>query len=202
MCLSSALAFATSGHAAVEAQPLIPIALTWLHLAATSLWAGGLLIFALTMGLLLAERSTEQRGELLALLVGRFSTLALVSAPTAHIDLTLTPVPSRPFDETRSAGDLQVRLRVEPSSIGDNRFAVTVTDQKGSVVTTQLVRLTFKMCDMDMGTNMLQAAPGGGGDYQASGSPLSMIGDWEVTVLARRAGTDDVEVVFVVPVGE
>jgi hypothetical protein len=111
-------------------------------------------------------------------------------------------VPSRPFSETQAAGDLRVRLEVAPASIGDDRFHVTVTDEAGAQVPTQLVRLTFTMQEMDMGTNQLVATPEAGASYGVSGAPMSMVGRWQIVVTVRRAGVRDVEATFVVPVGE
>jgi nitrogen fixation protein FixH len=122
--------------------------------------------------------------------------------PTVTPGPTRTPVPSRPFDQTQAAGDLQVRLEVSPANIGDDRFRVTVTDKGGAPVETQLVRLSFMMLEMDMGTNQLVATPEARASYAVSGAPLSMIGKWQVTVTVRRAGVRDVEAVFTVPVGE
>lgn len=129
-------------------------------------------------------------------------TPTAVRVPTVTPGPTRTPVPSRPFDQTRLAGDIQVRLAVEPASLGENRFAVTVRDSAGQIVTPQLVRLTFAMREMDMGENVLEAQPTTGDPIALSGSPLSMVGDWQVTVLVRRAGRADVTAMFEVPVGE
>ncbi|MBX0328476.1 FixH family protein, partial [Oscillochloris sp. ZM17-4] len=115
---------------------------------------------------------------------------------------TRTPVPSLPFDAAQAAGDLRVRLQVDPASIGDDRFRVTVTDQAGAPVETQRVRLTFEMREMDMGENQLIATPAAQASYEVSGAPMSMVGEWQITVTVRRAGVRDVDVVFTVPVGE
>ncbi|NWF81017.1 MAG: hypothetical protein HXY37_13385 [Chloroflexi bacterium] len=52
-----------------------------------------------------------------------------------------------------------------------------------------------------MGENVLEAPGDANGNVTLSGSPLSMAGDWQVTVLVRRAGLADVTAVFAVPVG-
>lgn len=89
-----------------------------------------------------------------------------------------------------------------PASIGENRFQVTVTDVADQAVAIQLVRLTFEMVEMDMGVNELLAEAQGNTLFVTTGSPLSMVGDWQVRVLVRRANADDVEADFRVPVGE
>lgn len=122
--------------------------------------------------------------------------------PTVTPGPTRTPVPSRPFGHTQMVADLRVRLEVAPASIGENRFQVVVTDQSGAPLAIQLVRLTFAMLAMDMGMNELVAEPEGQTGFVATGTPLSMVGDWQVRVLVRRADAADVEASFVVPVGE
>lgn len=318
------LTFAASGHASVELAPVLPVLSDWLHLAATSLWVGGLLCFALLAPIVVRSAPDTQRAPLLSQLFARFSALALGSVavltvtgtyaalreltsiadlwqtaygqalllklllftgllvfgayhllvarprlaswasqaaktilaarvprwigatlrvetglallallaaaaltslpppeatgqgslqslaptPTAMIVPTVTPaptrtsVPSQPFDQTQSVADLQIRLAVTPASIGENRFQIAVTDQTGAPVATQLVRLTFEMVEMDMGTNELVAEAQEQTLFVTTGSPLSMVGDWQVRVLVRRADADDVEASFVVPVGE
>jgi copper transport protein len=65
---------AAGGHAATQATPAIGIAVLTVHLAATSIWIGGLALFALTIGPLRAAHPAH-----LPRLVRRFSTLALLS---------------------------------------------------------------------------------------------------------------------------
>jgi hypothetical protein len=138
----------------------------------------------------------------LAAAPGANPTPTAIRVPTITPGPTRTPVPSRPFDQTQAIGDLHVRLEVSPAHIGDDRFRVTVTDQSGEPVETQVVRLTFAMLEMDMGTNQLVATPEAQASYTVSGAPLSMVGKWQVTVTVRRAGVRDVEAVFTVPVGQ
>jgi len=317
LCLGALLllTFALAGHAGAIAQPLLPVAVSWLHLAATSVWVGGLLLFALNLGSLPGAHASNERLALLGALLRRFSPLALGSVivltisgliaafrelpapaalwqstygqtlslklllfgamlacgayhllivrpgvmsgssarwprrfrrslwlegglgllvlalagaltslapptraelaalaapeptPTARIVPTITPgptrtpVPSRPFDQLLPAGDLQVRLAVSPASLGENRFQVHVTAPTGQPVAPQLVRLTFTMLTMDMGQSVLEA-DALDGVFTVTGNPLSMVGDWQVVVLVRRAGAEDVTAVFRVPVGE
>lgn len=300
------MTYALAGHAGASAQPASAVMISWLHLAATSAWAGGLLALVISLPALGAEHSA------LRALLGRFSPLAIggvavialsgaaaalreiptpadlwqtaygqalslklllfggmlllgaahlragraggdpaaagrprlrrslraegglallalgaaalltslpppaaggataaapptptaIRVPTVTPGPTRTPVPSRPFDQSLPAGDMQVRLAVEPASLGENRFAVTVRDSAGQIVTPQLVRLTFAMREMDMGESVLEAQPAAGEPITLSGTPLSMVGDWQITVLVRRAGLQDVTAVFEVPVGE
>ncbi|MEI8307034.1 MAG: CopD family protein [Chloroflexales bacterium] len=130
------------------------------------------------------------------------ATPTIIRVPTVTPGPPRTLVPSQPFDQTQGVGDLRVRLEVNPASIGNDRFKVTVTDQGGAPVATQVVRLDFAMLEMDMGSNQFVATPEAQSSYTVSGAPLSMVGTWQVTVTVRRAGVRDVEAVFSVPVGE
>lgn len=308
------LTYALAGHAGAAANPLVPVVISWLHLAATSVWVGGLWCLVLSMAL---PRDLAAKPHRLRItLLGRFSRLALLSVlvlvvsgsalalrelpslsalwlsrygqalsvklllfggmlvlgavhlllvrrwvkrsaaapwarhfrrslpaeaalavlvlgaagmltslapptaaellaraaptlrptaivvPTGTPGPTRTPVPSRPFDQTLPAGDLRVRLAVSPASPGENRFQVQVWDAANQPVKIQLVRLNFTMREMDIGERVLEALPDSDGSVRLSGSPLSMVGDWQITVLVRRAGFADVTTVFAVPVGE
>lgn len=307
------LTYTLAGHAGASTRPFVPVMLSWMHLAATSVWVGGLWCFVLCLP---ALRSTTGPSGTFLCLFGRFSRLALLSVPVLvltgsglafhelpslpalwlspygqalsvklllfggmlalgafHLLLvrprigradgapwveqfrrslpaeaslavlvlgavgvltslapptaaellaraapparptaiivptvtpgpTRTPVPSRPFDQTLPAGDLLVRLTVSPASLGENQFRVEVRDGANQPVAVQLVRLRFAMREMDMGETILEARPDGEGSVTLSGSPLSMVGNWQISVLVRRAGLADTTVVFEVPVGE
>jgi copper transport protein len=307
------LTYALAGHAGAAANPLVPITVAWMHLAATTVWVGGLWCFVLCLPL---PQHAAAPPRLLLTLLGRFSRLALLSVPVLvmsgsalalrelpglaalwlspygqalsvklllfggmlvlgafHLLLvqprigrgdagpwarhfrrslsaeagvavlvlgatglltsmapptaaellaraaptlrppainvptvtpgpTRMPVPSRSFDQTLPAGDLRVRLTVSPARPGENHFQVEVRDAAGQPVAIQLVRLTFTLREMDMGEKVLEAQADAEGNVTLSGSPLSMVGDWQITVLVRRVGLADVTAMFDVPVGE
>jgi copper transport protein len=141
----------------------------------------------------------------LALLVimaaGALTSLAPAPVQT-NVASAARTIPSVPFDQTQHVDDLHVRLQVTPASISRNEFRVTVADTDGQPVEAQLVRLEIDMIDMDMGETRLELPPSGPGEYSATASPLSMVGEWRITVLVRRADADDVRAVFTVPVGQ
>lgn len=114
---------------------------------------------------------------------------------------TRTPVPSKPFAETKNIQDLQVGLAVTPANIGKNRFRVTLRDAAGNPVDVQKVELSIEMLTMDMGVNKVEVSPQGIGTFEAPEGWLSMVGKWKVNVTVRRADADDVETEFMVPVG-
>ena len=72
------LAQSLSSHAAATSiWTTFTVAVDWLHLAAMTIWIGGLVALAAAVPLALAERPEHERAGLLAPLVGRFSSLGL-----------------------------------------------------------------------------------------------------------------------------
>ncbi len=72
------LTLSLESHSAASPQPFLPVAMDTLHLAAASVWVGGLFLFL--GGLLIARRvGPSPRTQLTALLLPRFSNLALTS---------------------------------------------------------------------------------------------------------------------------
>ena len=79
--LLALLTISLGSHAAAEPEPFLPILSDWAHLIVASLWIGGLIHFAAVM---IASRTLEPpaRTRLTAVLIPRFSALALMSIAT------------------------------------------------------------------------------------------------------------------------
>jgi copper transport protein len=77
VCLLLLLTFSLESHASADINPLLPVLVDWFHLLAASVWVGGLLYF---LAGLWSSRSLEsgQRTRLTAVLIQRFSSLALI----------------------------------------------------------------------------------------------------------------------------
>lgn len=327
------LTFSLAGHASAQRSPLLPVLFDWVHLAATSVWVGGLVALTSTLPTILGALQTRERVSALAGIIVRFSTLALWSvvaltmsgtyatllhltavsdlwtsdygralllklllfgglialgaynmwiirpkfvawaeqaaaaavmkrwqrrfqgtvraevvlaalvigavgfltntapprtqaqrpptpiaeAPTvvvvpqvvgatarpggAPLPPTRTPVPSKPFAETKTIANLQVGLEVQPATLGKNMIRVTLRDAAGTPVDVQKVALSVQMLDMDMGVNKVEVTPRGSGVYEAPAGWFSMVGNWGVKVEVRRIDADDLETDFRVPVG-
>ncbi|HZT05772.1 MAG TPA: CopD family protein, partial [Chloroflexota bacterium] len=102
----------------------------------------------------------------------------------------------------KDAEDLRVTLRVQPGLATLNRFDVFLADRTGRPVEdVQRVELRFDMQTMDMGESELVAIPHGDGHYVTQGGALAMAGPWDITVLVRRAGRDDVRATMRTDVG-
>lgn len=91
-------------------------------------------------------------------------------------------------------------LRVAPQQIGDNEFGVDVLDRRvGAVTVPAQVVLRVTMAGHSMGTTEVATTTTDGRRYTARGSYLAMAGPWQIEVIVRRAGFDDVRHTFVVP---
>ncbi len=123
------------------------------------------------------------------LVVGAMTSLA--PAKSAY-----NPSPAL-FVETLRAEDLYVTLGIAPGLVGTNDFDIKVRDLNGAPVTNAtVVRLLATMRDMGMGTQEVPATNQGNGHYTLHADMLSMVGNWDLGVLVRRGGVDDVRASF------
>lgn len=80
--VASALLTAIGGHAATTAPIPLSVAVDWLHLLASSIWIGGLLILGLLVPPVIRSLDRGQGATTLAAIVPRFSALALIAIQT------------------------------------------------------------------------------------------------------------------------
>ncbi len=100
------------------------------------------------------------------------------------------------------AGDsATLKLWVAPGRAGHNEVAVDVDGLPAGRAEAQVL-LQFTMLDHNMGTIQVEAAPGEASRYSARGSYLSMAGDWQIEVILRQAGREDIRHAFQLPVRE
>ncbi len=106
------------------------------------------------------------------------------------------PPPSAPAAAGGGAGTAQYQIQFSsiptPPAKGANNFEVKLTDAKGQPVAGADVQVLFYMPGMPaMGMAAQRAqftlAEKGAGDYEGPGN-LPSSGDWQVTIVARRAG--------------
>lgn len=99
--------------------------------------------------------------------------------------------------QTVNVNNVDVRVQVAPAQIGDNEFAVDVADDRpGAAEQPSKVLLRFHMQGMEMGEIETEAVPVGDQRYAARGNFMSMGGRWDVEVIVRRAGFEDVRHTF------
>jgi copper transport protein len=98
-------------------------------------------------------------------------------------------------------GDVDLVLRVAPAVIGDNEVAVDVTDRRpGAQQAPSKMLLHFGMLGMEMGDLQTEAKRSGTQRYTARGSFMNMGGRWQLEVVLRRAGFDDIRHTFQVDI--
>ncbi len=133
-------------------------------------------------------------GALLLLAVGAMTSVApSKTAWEAHERLGLS--------QTASDGDVNLVLRVAPAQVGDNEWAVDVTDKRpGAQAAPAKVLLRFDMLGMTMGKLQTDTQTTDKERYTARGSFTSMGGRWHVEVVLRRAGFDDVSHTFLMDI--
>lgn len=92
---------------------------------------------------------------------------------------------------------VKLLVRAMPGETGDNEIGVEFTDKRpGAAQVTPEVLLRLTALGMDMGTQQVQATSVDGLRYTARGSYFSMAGPWEVEVILRRPGYNDVRRTF------
>jgi copper transport protein len=104
------------------------------------------------------------------------------------------------YNNTATAGDLNIQLTVDPNKVGLNTYRVKLTDAQGPVSDASLVRLDFSFADPKFGTSNIVLPSTGDGVYEASGANFAQVGRWQVTTVVRRAGKDDALTSFTVEV--
>jgi copper transport protein len=98
---------------------------------------------------------------------------------------------------TASAEGADVALRIEPGTVGLNRFEVSLADRLGEPIDNASdVSVRISYLDDDLGENILQAAPVGGGVYVAEEGRFSIAGAWQAELVVRRPDAFDARTGF------
>lgn len=121
----------------------------------------------------------------------------LTILPPARDALAARKAREQGLTQAVTADDLRIRLHVRPGAVGFNRFAVELAGVRGqSVLDVERVAMRFRMLAHDMGESELILRRSGTSRYEGEGQLFSMAGPWQVTVLVRRPGRDDVRAQF------
>lgn len=108
----------------------------------------------------------------------------------------------KPLEVSGTADDLDVRLRVEPGSVGENTYLVVPQGQDGAPARdVQRVQLRFSYVDQVLGRGTRTAEPRPDGAYSVAGNDLSIAGRWQVDVVVRRLNREDAVGAFLIDVG-
>jgi copper transport protein len=107
------------------------------------------------------------------------------------------------FAETVSQGGVQLTLRVAPLQVGENEFGVDVVDERPGVETVaREVILRFSDAAGEMGTIQVETEESAASRHTARGPYLAVPGLWEVQVIVRLTGFDDVVHRFLIEVAQ
>ncbi len=105
------------------------------------------------------------------------------------------------FHQAYREGQVQIDFRIAPDVVGQNEFGVDVQDNRpgaNQAPPTVLLRFRMLMEGMDMDVTQVTATPSVSQRYILKGSYMSMSGTWQVEVIVRRPGFDDVTHTFTI----
>ncbi len=108
-----------------------------------------------------------------------------------------TEPPANPIVETQTADGLNIQLGISPGYVGENTFAVRLTDLSGKTIEdATLIRLRFENQAENLGRSELNPIHQGDGVYSVSGNNLSTPGDWQIRVNIQRPNVFDTVIDF------
>jgi copper transport protein len=94
---------------------------------------------------------------------------------------------------------VKIDLWIAPARVGENAIAVDVHNLGRSDQEPQIL-LRLQPIDVDLGVTQVAASSNGGPRYTVNGSYLNIAGNWEVEVILRQQGVNDIRHVFKVQV--
>ena len=97
--------------------------------------------------------------------------------------------------QTVHSGPVNMVVRIAPGTAGDNELAVDVSDQRPGIdATKNIVLLRLRMMDSvtNMGVTQVETVTQDHVRYSARGSYLSMMGHWQLEIIVRQPGVNDV----------
>ena len=104
---------------------------------------------------------------------------------------------SKPYEQSAAAGDLAMRLQVDPNRTGINTYRVSLSGTGAAPVEAERVRLTFRYRDDPaVGSSTLVLTSPTPGEYLGQGPYFTLEGQWQVEVEVRRTGLDDAKTFF------
>lgn len=125
----------------------------------------------------------------------QYATSRQEQAAAANVQTSTQAVTG--YEDTQTAGDINVDLSIAPNVVGTDSFRVFLFPSEGSQIgEVQRVRLRFKPPDITQGESQIVADSTALNAYKAIGPFFIQPGKWEVNVDVRRAQKDDVTAVF------
>jgi copper transport protein len=101
------------------------------------------------------------------------------------------------FQESVRLDDVRLTLRVAPLHVGDNEFAVDIRDDRpGTGAAEPTISLRFDNFNLDIDMFQVETESVGDGRFLARGAHFPIAGNWQIEVILRRSGFDDVRHTF------
>lgn len=106
------------------------------------------------------------------------------------------------FMEERRTEGVDIKLYVVPARVGENELGIDIRDRRSgkTLIEDSAFLVRFTAPDPNLGVFQKEAIPSDDGRFSVRGAYFSMIGDWQVEVIFRQAGKNDVRYVFEVPI--
>lgn len=176
-----------------------------LALVAPLLLLGAINLLVIGPGLRWRDRERDALARRFGWIVRGEATLAALVLLASGVLTSLPParqvyqqaVAARPLTLAADARDLRLELTIAPPRPGVSTFSVRVRDARGQPVEdAERVDLRFTYLDQALGESVEPARPRGQGRYEATGSFMTVQGRWQIELLVRRPGRDDVGAAF------
>ncbi|EEK51241.1 copper resistance protein [Bacillus cereus ATCC 10876] len=110
--------------------------------------------------------------------------------------------PTGPFTESKQLDNgYELTLNVSPNKVGQNKFHITLKDEKGQPITDmEQMILTTQSLDMNMGKGSFKVSVVSPGEYEAEGMYINMTGNWNIHVhgLTKSLDSFDTDFKFIV----
>jgi mono/diheme cytochrome c family protein len=106
----------------------------------------------------------------------------------------------RPVAFAGQAENVGVTLQITPARPGPNQFVAELDGAIAPPNEVQRLQIRFTNLDDDLGASMLVLQPREDGRYAATSTNLTVDGTWQMEVIIRRRGLDDVRTAFRAPI--
>lgn len=133
---------------------------------------------------------TAEAGLAIAVLL---ATAVLTSSEPARESYARQP---RPVELSGTAEDVGVKLNITPARPGPNQLTATLDGKITPPNDVQRVTVRFTNLDDELGSSNLVLPAKEDGTFGAVGSNITVDGEWQLEVLVRRRGLDDVRTAF------
>ncbi len=149
-----------------------------------------------------SQRTNQQthvlRNVRLEAALGVLAVLAAATMTALPPARTMSPPTGPAFATTRSGTEVVTTLKVDPLSLGNATFDVTLKDASGNVLRdVTRVSLRFTLLGSSLGTTTAEMQSVGDGTYRVKGNYLSVIGIWNIEPIIRRKDVaEDLHVPF------